>query len=90
MSCPHRWGWDSPWIGLGFALSLSCPPCREAKVHCSDKNLAALIPGAAGVASLRCNASGSRISILLSKVGAGGRLRAQDAVLLGLCLSFFL
>ncbi|XP_025272825.3 intraflagellar transport protein 140 homolog [Canis lupus familiaris] len=41
---------------------------REAKVHCSDKNLAALIPGAAGVASLRCNASGSRISILLSKV----------------------
>ncbi|XP_022372677.1 intraflagellar transport protein 140 homolog [Enhydra lutris kenyoni] len=40
---------------------------REAKVHCGDKNLAALIPGAVAVASLRCNASGSKISILLNK-----------------------
>ncbi|XP_034526547.1 intraflagellar transport protein 140 homolog isoform X3 [Ailuropoda melanoleuca] len=40
---------------------------REAKVHCSDKNVAALIPGTAGMASLRCNASGSKISVLLSK-----------------------
>ncbi|XP_039102700.1 intraflagellar transport protein 140 homolog [Hyaena hyaena] len=40
---------------------------REAKVHCGERTLAALIPGAAGMASLRCNASGSRISILLSK-----------------------
>lgn len=40
---------------------------REAKVHCGDKNLTALIPGAVAVASLRCNASGSKISILLSK-----------------------
>ncbi|XP_045849639.1 intraflagellar transport protein 140 homolog [Meles meles] len=40
---------------------------REAKVHCGDKNLVALIPGAVAVASLRSNASGSKISILLSK-----------------------
>ncbi|XP_032702013.1 intraflagellar transport protein 140 homolog [Lontra canadensis] len=40
---------------------------REAKVHCGDKNLAALIPGAVAAASLRCNASGGKISILLSK-----------------------
>ncbi|XP_004438256.1 PREDICTED: intraflagellar transport protein 140 homolog [Ceratotherium simum simum] len=40
---------------------------REAKVHCSCKSLAELVPGAGGMASLRCNASGSKISILLSK-----------------------
>ncbi|XP_037013024.2 intraflagellar transport protein 140 homolog [Artibeus jamaicensis] len=40
---------------------------REAKVHCSCKNLAELVPGAGGIVSLRCNASGNKISILLSK-----------------------
>ncbi|XP_042778898.1 intraflagellar transport protein 140 homolog isoform X1 [Panthera leo] len=40
---------------------------REAKEHCGDRKLADLIPGAAGMASLRCNASGGKISILLSK-----------------------
>ncbi|XP_057603578.1 intraflagellar transport protein 140 homolog isoform X4 [Hippopotamus amphibius kiboko] len=40
---------------------------REAKVHCSCKSLAELVPGVGGMASLRCNASGSKISILLSK-----------------------
>ncbi|XP_046953797.1 intraflagellar transport protein 140 homolog [Lynx rufus] len=40
---------------------------REAKEHCDDRKLADLIPGAAGMASLRCNASGGKISILLSK-----------------------
>nr|XP_030728049.1 intraflagellar transport protein 140 homolog isoform X5 [Globicephala melas] len=40
---------------------------REAKVHCSCKSLAGLVPGVGGMASLRCNASGSKISILLSK-----------------------
>ncbi|KAM5198317.1 intraflagellar transport protein 140 homolog isoform 1-T4 [Hipposideros larvatus] len=40
---------------------------REAKVHCSCKNLAELVPGAGGIASLRCNANGNKISILLSK-----------------------
>ncbi|XP_045317998.1 intraflagellar transport protein 140 homolog [Leopardus geoffroyi] len=40
---------------------------REAKEHCGDRKLAELIPGAAGMASLRCNASGGKISILLSK-----------------------
>ncbi|XP_067563212.1 intraflagellar transport protein 140 homolog isoform X5 [Pseudorca crassidens] len=42
---------------------------REAKVHCSCKSLAGLVPGVGGMASLRCNASGSKISILLSKPG---------------------
>lgn len=45
-----------------------CSPCREAKVHCNCKSLAELVPGAGGMASLRCNANGSKISILLSKV----------------------
>ncbi|XP_070423153.1 intraflagellar transport protein 140 homolog [Equus przewalskii] len=40
---------------------------REAKVHCNCKSLAELVPGAGGMASLRCNANGSKISILLSK-----------------------
>ncbi|XP_037363715.1 intraflagellar transport protein 140 homolog [Talpa occidentalis] len=40
---------------------------REAKVHCSCKSLAELVPGAGGLASLRSNANGGRISILLHK-----------------------
>ncbi|XP_004873803.1 intraflagellar transport protein 140 homolog isoform X2 [Heterocephalus glaber] len=41
---------------------------REAKVHCNCRNLAELIPDVGSIISLRCNASGSKISILLSKV----------------------
>lgn len=41
---------------------------REAKVHCSCKNLAQLIPYVGNITSLRCNANGNKISILLSKV----------------------
>ncbi|VTJ61865.1 Hypothetical predicted protein [Marmota monax] len=40
---------------------------REAKAYCSCKNLAEVIPGVGAIASLRCNASGNKISILLSK-----------------------
>ncbi|XP_007528140.1 intraflagellar transport protein 140 homolog isoform X1 [Erinaceus europaeus] len=40
---------------------------REAKAHSDCKNLAGLVPGMGGLASLRCNASGSKISILLHK-----------------------
>ncbi|KAM9210374.1 intraflagellar transport protein 140 homolog isoform 2-T2 [Dugong dugon] len=40
---------------------------REAKVHCNCKNLAELVPGVGGIASLRCNASGNKISLLLTK-----------------------
>ncbi|EPY88922.1 hypothetical protein CB1_000144016 [Camelus ferus] len=40
---------------------------REAKAHCSCKSLAELVPGTGGMTSLRGNASGSKISILLSK-----------------------
>ncbi|XP_066239057.1 intraflagellar transport protein 140 homolog isoform X1 [Saccopteryx leptura] len=40
---------------------------REAKVHCSCKNLAELVPGVGGIASIRGNANGNKISILLSK-----------------------
>ncbi|XP_048188881.1 intraflagellar transport protein 140 homolog [Perognathus longimembris pacificus] len=40
---------------------------REAKVHCNCKNLAELLPGVGAISSLRCNASGNKISILLSK-----------------------
>ncbi|XP_028616848.1 intraflagellar transport protein 140 homolog [Grammomys surdaster] len=41
---------------------------REAKVHCGSKNLAQLIPDVGSITSLRCNANGNKISILLSKV----------------------
>ncbi|XP_024408937.2 intraflagellar transport protein 140 homolog isoform X2 [Desmodus rotundus] len=40
---------------------------REAKVHCSCKNLAELVPGVGGIVSLRGNANGNKISVLLSK-----------------------
>ncbi|KAM6155253.1 intraflagellar transport protein 140 homolog [Rhynchocyon petersi] len=40
---------------------------REAKVHCSCKNLAELVPGVGGIASLRCNANGSKITLLVTK-----------------------
>lgn len=43
---------------------------REAKVHCSCRNLAELIPDVGSIVSLKCNASGNKISILLSKVRA--------------------
>lgn len=38
-------------------------------MHCGCKSLAELVPGVGGLTSLRCNASGSKISLLLSKVG---------------------
>ncbi|KAM6423733.1 intraflagellar transport protein 140 homolog isoform 2-T2 [Liasis olivaceus] len=40
---------------------------REAKVHCSSKALADLIPGTLGIASVKCNANGNKVSLLLSK-----------------------
>ncbi|XP_008068496.1 intraflagellar transport protein 140 homolog [Carlito syrichta] len=40
---------------------------REAKVHCDCKNLAELVPSVGAITSLRCSASGNKISILLSK-----------------------
>ena len=38
-------------------------------MHCGCRSLAELVPGVGGLTSLRCNASGSKISLLLSKVG---------------------
>ncbi|NWU83920.1 IF140 protein, partial [Onychorhynchus coronatus] len=40
---------------------------REAKVHCNSKDLSQLLPGRGGLASVKCNANGSKVSILLSK-----------------------
>ncbi|XP_055991192.1 intraflagellar transport protein 140 homolog [Sorex fumeus] len=40
---------------------------REAKAHCDCKSLAELVPRAGGLASLRCSADGSKISMLLRK-----------------------
>lgn len=51
---------------MSFSLLLSSH--REAKVHCSCKNLAQMIPDVGSITSLRCNANGNKISILLSKV----------------------
>ncbi|NXK97193.1 IF140 protein, partial [Formicarius rufipectus] len=40
---------------------------REAKVHCNSKDFSKLLPGRGGIASVRCNANGSQVSILVSK-----------------------
>ncbi|KAM9015942.1 intraflagellar transport protein 140 homolog isoform 1-T2 [Ara ararauna] len=40
---------------------------REAKVHCSSKNFSELFPGLGGIASVKCNANGNKVSILVSK-----------------------
>ncbi|NWZ55925.1 IF140 protein, partial [Haliaeetus albicilla] len=40
---------------------------REAKVHCNSKNFFELFPGLGGIASVKCNASGNKVSILVSK-----------------------
>ncbi|XP_039346836.1 intraflagellar transport protein 140 homolog isoform X2 [Mauremys reevesii] len=40
---------------------------REAKVHCSSKNLTELFPGLGGIASVKCNANGNKVSILVNK-----------------------
>ncbi|NWV12062.1 IF140 protein, partial [Ptilonorhynchus violaceus] len=40
---------------------------REAKVHCNSKSLSKLLPGCGDIASVKCNANGSKVSILVSK-----------------------
>uniref|UniRef100_A0A8C3IG82 Intraflagellar transport protein 140 homolog n=1 Tax=Chrysemys picta bellii TaxID=8478 RepID=A0A8C3IG82_CHRPI len=40
---------------------------REAKVHCSSKNLTELFPGLGSIASVKCNANGNKVSILVNK-----------------------
>ncbi|XP_061206742.1 intraflagellar transport protein 140 homolog isoform X2 [Neopsephotus bourkii] len=40
---------------------------REPKVHCSSKNFSELFPGLGGIASVKCNANGNKVSILVSK-----------------------
>ncbi|XP_028562119.2 intraflagellar transport protein 140 homolog isoform X1 [Podarcis muralis] len=40
---------------------------REAKAHSSSKALGDLVPGASGIASVKCNASGNKVSILINK-----------------------
>uniref|UniRef100_A0A8C5UFZ0 Intraflagellar transport 140 n=1 Tax=Malurus cyaneus samueli TaxID=2593467 RepID=A0A8C5UFZ0_9PASS len=40
---------------------------REAKVHCNSKSLSKLLPGCGDIASVKCNANGSKVSILFNK-----------------------
>ncbi|NXU33682.1 IF140 protein, partial [Drymodes brunneopygia] len=40
---------------------------REAKVHCNSKSLSKLLPGCGDIASVKCNANGSKVSILVSR-----------------------
>ncbi|XP_073219058.1 intraflagellar transport protein 140 homolog isoform X5 [Lepidochelys kempii] len=42
-------------------------PGREAKVHCSSKNLTELFPDLGGIASVKCNSYGNKVSILVNK-----------------------
>uniref|UniRef100_A0A8D0HMH8 Intraflagellar transport protein 140 homolog n=1 Tax=Sphenodon punctatus TaxID=8508 RepID=A0A8D0HMH8_SPHPU len=48
---------------------------REAKVHCNSMNLADLVPGVGGIASVKCNVNGNKVSILISK--ADGSLESK-------------
>ncbi|XP_075292350.1 intraflagellar transport protein 140 homolog isoform X3 [Opisthocomus hoazin] len=41
---------------------------REAKVHCNSKNFSELFPGLGGIASVKCNANGNKVSILARKM----------------------
>ncbi|XP_032929965.1 intraflagellar transport protein 140 homolog isoform X3 [Catharus ustulatus] len=40
---------------------------REAKVHCNSKSLSKLLPGRGDIVSMKCNANGSKVSILSSR-----------------------
>ncbi|NXI80864.1 IF140 protein, partial [Rhipidura dahli] len=40
---------------------------REAKVHCNSKNLSKMLPGCGDIASVKCNANGSKVSILVNR-----------------------
>ncbi|XP_072204939.1 intraflagellar transport protein 140 homolog [Excalfactoria chinensis] len=44
---------------------------REAKVHCNSKNFSELFPGLGNIASVKCNANGNKVSILVSKADGG-------------------
>ncbi|XP_059572178.1 intraflagellar transport protein 140 homolog isoform X3 [Alligator mississippiensis] len=48
-------------------IGFRCAPGREAKVHCNSKNLAELFPGLGRIASVKCNANGNKVSILINK-----------------------
>uniref|UniRef100_A0A665V4G9 Intraflagellar transport 140 homolog (Chlamydomonas) n=1 Tax=Echeneis naucrates TaxID=173247 RepID=A0A665V4G9_ECHNA len=41
---------------------------RDAKAHCSAKNLSEQIPNLGALSSVKCNANGSQVSILISQV----------------------
>ncbi|NWT55385.1 IF140 protein, partial [Erythrocercus mccallii] len=40
---------------------------REAKVHCNSKSLSKLLPGWGDIVSVKCNANGSKVSILVNR-----------------------
>lgn len=42
--------------------------CRDAKAHCAAKNLAEQISNVGALRSVKCNANGSQVSILISQV----------------------
>ncbi|XP_030068388.1 intraflagellar transport protein 140 homolog [Microcaecilia unicolor] len=41
---------------------------REAKAHCNTKNLAEFVPSLRNIMSVKCNANGSKVSILITQV----------------------
>lgn len=41
---------------------------RDAKAHCSAKNLVELIPNLGALSSVKCNANGSQVSVLITQV----------------------
>lgn len=43
---------------------------RDAKAHCGAKNLADQIANLGALRSVKCNANGSQVSILISQVSA--------------------
>lgn len=58
-------------------------------MHCNSKNFSELFPGLGGIASVKCNANGNKVSILVSKVRQSSSLTAlgPDHQLIDWCSS---
>lgn len=47
-------------------------------MHCNSNSFSELFPGLGGIASVKCNANGNKVSILVSKVRQSSSLTAPD------------
>lgn len=59
---------DNFYVPSIYGPSLTVRLYRDAKAHCSAKNLAEQIANLGALRSVKCNANGSQVSILISQV----------------------